>query len=322
MLLLVMCHFTKFVQLIPMRSKTAKATAAALFYNVFLVHGFPTKLTTDRGTEFISAMQMEMYKLLDIHKLTTSPYRPQCDGRNENSHRSIFNIVKILCENQPENWLEAAFVGAFAWNSSSSSVLQHLTPFELMYGRQPNLPHDLAMAKVARLDEKYRTETNYASFAEYLNDSFTVMQHRFHEAKLSIALDANAKFNSQKKLKDANTSAHLRPGKLVIVYRPTATCDGDRWSKKLLFQFAGPYRVKKVYRNSVHLEDLNGNKATTQNVNNVYPYNPAADQVMDAFDRKLLTNDECDAALGDLVGKMIICDLSGRDGQDSASARS
>jgi len=261
-------------------------------------------------------MQMELCKLLDIHKLTTSPYRPQCDGRNENSHRFIFNIVKILCENQPENWLEAAFVGAFAWNSSSSSVLQHLTPFELMYGRQPNLPHDLAMAKVARLDEKYRTETNYASFAEYLNDSFTVMQHRFHEAKLSIALDANAKFNSQKKLKDANTSAHLRPGKLVIVYRPTATCDGDRWSKKLLFQFAGPYRVKRVYRNSVHLEDLNGNKATTQNVNNVYPYNPAADQVMDAFDRKLLTNDECDAALGDLVGKMIICDLSGRDGQD------
>ena len=85
MLVVVMCHFTKFVQLIPMRSKTAKATAAALFYNVFLVHGFPTKLTTDRGTEFISAMQMEMCKLLDIHKLTTSPYRPQCDGRNENS---------------------------------------------------------------------------------------------------------------------------------------------------------------------------------------------------------------------------------------------
>ena len=37
---------------------------------------------------------------------------------------------------------------------------------------------------------------------------------------------------------------------------------------------------------------------------------------MDAFDRKLLTNDELDTALGDLVGKMIICDLSGRDGQD------
>ena len=68
-----------------------------------------------------------------------------------------------------------------------------------MYGRQPNFPHDLAMAKVARLEEKYRTETNYAAlFAEYLNDSFTVMQHRLHEAKLSIPLDANTKFNSHK----------------------------------------------------------------------------------------------------------------------------
>ena len=37
---------------------------------------------------------------------------------------------------------------------------------------------------------------------------------------------------------------------------------------------------------------------------------------MDAFDRKLLTNDELDDAFGNLVGKMIICDLSGRDGQD------
>ena len=66
----------------------------------------------------------------------------------------------------------------------------------------------------------------------------------------------------------------------------------------------------------MHLLNLKGDKATTQNVNNVYPYNPAADQIMDTFDRKLITNDELDAAFGDLVGKMIICDISGHDGQD------
>jgi len=156
----------------------------------------------------------------------------------------------------------------------------------------------------------------YLLFAEYLEDSSTVMQHQFREAKLKIALDSNTTFNNLKKLRDANTAAHLQPGKLVIVYRLTTTCDGDRWSKKLLLQFAGPYRVKKVYCRSVHLLELNGDKATTQNVNTVYPYNPAADQIMDALDRKILTSDELDAAFGNLVGEMIICDLSGPEGQD------
>lgn len=59
-----------------MRSKRAKATAAALFYNLFLVHGLPKKLTIDHGSEFVSATQMELYQLLNMHKLTPSPYRP------------------------------------------------------------------------------------------------------------------------------------------------------------------------------------------------------------------------------------------------------
>jgi len=53
----------------------------------------------------------------------------------------------------------------------------------------------------------------------------------------------------------------------------------------------------------------------THNVSNMHPYNPAADQIMDAFDRRLLTSDKLDSAFGDLVGKMVICDLSGVNGQ-------
>merc|ERR1712091_774449 len=94
-----MDNFTKYVILIPLRNKESETTARALFYDVFMTHGFPAKILSDNGQEFMSGMRQQLWKLLDIHKVTTAPYHPQSDGKNENSHKFIFKIIKILCEN-------------------------------------------------------------------------------------------------------------------------------------------------------------------------------------------------------------------------------
>lgn len=72
-LLVVMDNFTKYVILIPLRNKESETVAKALFYDVFMTHGFPLKILSDNGQEFMSSMSQQLWKLLDIHKVTTAP---------------------------------------------------------------------------------------------------------------------------------------------------------------------------------------------------------------------------------------------------------
>ena len=59
---------------------------------------------------------------MSIHKVTTAPYNPQCDGKNGNSHKFLLAIirVRILCEHNPREWISMSKVVMFAWNASPS----------------------------------------------------------------------------------------------------------------------------------------------------------------------------------------------------------
>ena len=93
-LLVAMDNFTKYVVLIPICNKESETTARAVFYEIFMTHGFPEKILSDNGQEFMSSggMMQELWKLLDIHKVTTAPYHPQSDGKNDR-----FEVVRIVC---------------------------------------------------------------------------------------------------------------------------------------------------------------------------------------------------------------------------------
>jgi len=90
------------------------------------------------------------------------------------------------------------------------------------------------------------------------------------------------------KLKDIAKTPWLQPNRLVLVWKPTASdTDGQKASKKLLYQFSGPFRITKVVRNAVHLNKLDGTLASTQNVRNCYPYHRRDDAFLAQFDASL-----------------------------------
>ena len=97
-LLVVMCNFTKYIKLIAVKAADGLTTAKVLFYQVFMTFGFPKKLLSDRGSHFLNETMDALTKIFEIHKINTSPYNPQSDGANENSHRMILKILRILIE--------------------------------------------------------------------------------------------------------------------------------------------------------------------------------------------------------------------------------
>ena len=80
---LVVCDYaTWYPEAVAMRSVDAEHVAEELV-RLFSRVGIPREILTDQGTNFTSELLAEMYRLLHIDGLRTSPYHPQTDGMVE-----------------------------------------------------------------------------------------------------------------------------------------------------------------------------------------------------------------------------------------------
>ena len=87
--LVVVDHFTRYVQAYVTRNQTARTTARVLYNEYFSVFGFPQKLMSDQGTGFTSKVIAAMCSLLGIEKIQTTPYHPQSNGSAERVHQTL-----------------------------------------------------------------------------------------------------------------------------------------------------------------------------------------------------------------------------------------
>jgi hypothetical protein len=75
-------HFTKWVELVPIPEKSSFYTAAALLKGVLTRFGAPAEVLTDQGEEFRGEFAVLLQKVL-IDYRTTSQDHPQSDGLAE-----------------------------------------------------------------------------------------------------------------------------------------------------------------------------------------------------------------------------------------------
>jgi transposase InsO family protein len=54
---------------------------------IFSRHGIPQEILTDQGTNLKSSLLGELYKLIGVTAIQTSPYHPQMDGLVERFNR-------------------------------------------------------------------------------------------------------------------------------------------------------------------------------------------------------------------------------------------
>ena len=117
-ILTVIDHFTKWVELFPMRNQEASTVAKILVDRVICLHGCPLQILTDQGTNFESDLFQSICRLLAVDKIRTSPYKPSTNGNIERFHSTLHAMMAKLISSNQRDWDERLPAIAFAYRTS------------------------------------------------------------------------------------------------------------------------------------------------------------------------------------------------------------
>ena len=64
----------------------------------------PSEILTDQGSNFTSKLLSELYQLLKIQGVRTSPYHPQSDGLVERFNQTLKMMLRKVVTKEGKDW--------------------------------------------------------------------------------------------------------------------------------------------------------------------------------------------------------------------------
>ena len=192
------------------------------------IHGVPERILTDQGKNFQSVLLATLWDLLDVFQLRTSPYHPECDGQTERFNRTFVAMLRAYVNECHSNWDEFLDLMLFAYRTSVHKTTG-MTPYEVIFGRQPKLPSDLFDSSMpAQLD------LDPASYA-------VDVQNKLIRIFELVRSNSDVNVNKFKFYHDRNIrSQSYEVGDYVKKLNVT---NSTGLTKKLLPKFVGPYEI-------------------------------------------------------------------------------
>ena len=204
--LVVVDHFTRYVQAFVTKNHSAHTTARVLYNNFFSVFGFLQKLMSDQGTEFTGNVIAAMCKLLGIEKIRTTPYHPQTNRSAERVHQTLQRMIGKLDPEKRRKWPEHIGSVLIAYNATRTLVTGY-SPYFLMFWRRLQLPVDLLFPTV-----------NNQEWTCTIDEYVKTLYERLRECLKLAQESATKEANRQKRLYDRRVGAvELHPGDRVLV---------------------------------------------------------------------------------------------------------
>jgi ribosomal protein L21E len=270
--LTVIDSFSKYAIAIPIKNKLSKTIAMKLYKHVFSRMGYPKRLHSDLGPEFVNSTLDELCDLLSIRRSTTTAYHPQGNAYAERIHQFFKNALTAFVRRDQRDWdlLIPALVNVYL--DSVHSGLGSFTPSQLVFGR------------------KIGTPSIEGEDLSYLSLSSDVIGYG---VKLRIILDrvqsVVMKLFADKELKNLKLSM----GKVIMSYDvgdkvglQVESLPSSIVSAKLYPRFSGPYTVVKASLGGkvLYLKDALGKlRKFPVSIQKVKPW-PSRQELLDKFE--------------------------------------
>lgn len=82
-------------------------------------------------------------KAFKIRHVKTTSFHPQCNGSSERTHGTVKDLIKTCIDEQKDEWDKYLNLICTSYSTSIHSGTG-CTPFELIFGREANMPSVIA----------------------------------------------------------------------------------------------------------------------------------------------------------------------------------
>ena len=96
--------FSRFPTAIPIKDMTVETILDAFAHGWVATFGVPSSITTDRGSQFLSAAWGQLMSTWGIKTHTTTAYHPEANGLVERLHRRLKEALLACSHDHPEEW--------------------------------------------------------------------------------------------------------------------------------------------------------------------------------------------------------------------------
>lgn len=204
-ILVITDHFTKYSVAVPTPDQKAKTVAKALWNNFFIHYGFPERLHSDQGRDFESNLIKELCTMLGIKKTRTTPYHPR-GNPVERFNRTLLAMLGTLQEEDKMRWKEFVQPLVHAYNCTKHDTTGY-SPYQLMFGRQPNLPIDIAFGLTCETGKR----GSHTQYVKNLKESLT------ESYKIAVDHSTKAALHNKKLFDKRVRESKLETGDRVLV---------------------------------------------------------------------------------------------------------
>jgi hypothetical protein len=135
-------YFTKWLEVIPMKSVTSKDVVNFIKEDVIHRFGIPQTIMTDGGSVFISEEFRKFTAEVGIKLIRSSPYYAQANGQAEASNQSLIKLIKRKIDEHPRHWHKVLSEALWAHRISCHRATKIL-PYHLVYGQEAVLPWEI-----------------------------------------------------------------------------------------------------------------------------------------------------------------------------------
>lgn len=116
-----------------MQSQEAEACAERFVQCHYRFHGFPSFLTSDRGTNWVGRFWTRLCQLVGIERRLSTAYHPQTDGATERANQEVLVYLRIFISYAQTDWEHLLPMAMLALNNRDSSISGY-SPFFLTHG--------------------------------------------------------------------------------------------------------------------------------------------------------------------------------------------
>ena len=188
--------------------------------------GVPEEILTDQGRNSMSCLLGEVYHLLQVKRIRTTPYHPQTDGLVERFNGTLKSMIKKFTSKNKKDWDEYLPYLLFAYRDVPQESTE-FSPFEMLYGHRVRGPLDiLRESRTGEEKSGIPAITHVVEMRQRMKEMAELVQHNVERAQ-----------SNQRKYYDQGAKhCKLSTGDQMLVLLPMQ-------SNKLKLEWVGPFRV-------------------------------------------------------------------------------